>query len=114
MQVAADELRRAGWARVVRTAHQKSWDYEVSSGSKSARVEVKGSTLPIRSIEVTRNEHDSALTFAHPILVLVSDIDLRRGDLVAEGGIARIVDPWRPAERDFVAQRYTYQVPTLP
>ena len=87
-----------------------AWDYEVTTAGNSARVEVKGSTLPIRAIDVTRNERDSALTYRHTILVQVSDIGLDRRALQADGGDARVVDPWTPADGDFVAQRFSYQV----
>jgi len=112
MAVAARELGRAGWDRIVRTAEHQSWDFEATRhGDETARVEVKGSTLPISAIEVTRNERDSAVTFRHSILVLVSEIELDRSVPSARGGKARVVDPWQPSDEDFVAQRYSYQVP---
>jgi hypothetical protein len=116
MTVAAHELRRAGWDRIVRTAEDKSWDYEVTrEGNGTARVEVKGSTLPIRAIELTRKERDSAVAFGHSILVLVGEIELdRSAPTSATGGNPRLIDPWRPSADDFIAQRYSYQVPPDP
>jgi hypothetical protein len=112
MTVAAEQLRRAGWEQVVRTAEQASWDYEVTRGiDEMARVEVKGSTLPIRTIEVTRKERDSALTFHASILVLVDEIELDRSGPSASGGNPRVIDRWTPSPDEFVAQRYTYRVP---
>jgi hypothetical protein len=113
MTVAADQLRGAGWDRIVRTAEHKSWDFEVTGQSKrTARVEVKGSTLPIRAIELTRKERDSAVTFAYSILVVVSEIELTRSaSTTATGGKPRLIDPWQPSRDDFTAQRYSYQVP---
>lgn len=113
MVVAETELRRAGWSDVVRTAESASWDYEVTyDGGDAARVEVKGSTLPIWTIEVTRNERDSAVTFPHSILILVSDIDLDRSVPRATAATPRVIDPWTPTPDDFVPEHYTYRLPS--
>jgi hypothetical protein len=111
MDVAKSELQRAGWRRICRTADHKAWDYEVSDDRHTARVEVKGSTAPIGTIELTRNERDSAMGYPHSILVLVSEIELDLADLKAHGGHPRIVDLWTPAEDDLVPERFSYRVP---
>jgi hypothetical protein len=112
MAVAKIELRQAAWSDIVRTAESASWDYEVmSEDGDHARVEVKGSTLPIWAIEVTRNERDSAASFPHSMLVLVSEIELDRSIPRATGGTARVIDPWAPSPDDFVPERDTYRLP---
>ncbi|WP_270040490.1 protein NO VEIN domain-containing protein [Solirubrobacter ginsenosidimutans] len=110
MTVALDELRRAGWSKITRTAERFSWDYEVQEGAAAARVEVKGSTRTIKSIELTRKEVDSARTYPHSILVLVSDIALDRAGPTAQGGHATIDDPWEIVEEQLRAERFSYRL----
>src|SRR3954464_4554985 len=110
MDVAASELRRAGWNRVVRTAEREAGDYEVGDGRKTARVEVKGTTAPIRRIDLTRNERDTGMRYPHSILFLVSQIELDADGPRANGGHARLMDPWTPAEDDMTAR--TLQLPS--
>ena len=109
MKLARDKLCAAGWTTITRTAEFEAWDFEVSRGRERARVEVKGSTRPIATIELTRNEVTSARTYAHSILVLVERITLDRSGPTATGGTADLQDPWTIDDRYLRAERYSYR-----
>jgi hypothetical protein len=109
MTVAEEELRGAGWTTIDRTAEVHSWDFEVGRGTESARVEVKGSTVPITKVELTRNEVESARTHSHSILVLVERIRLDREGPTATGGTAEVQDPWELDEAQLSPERYSYR-----
>ncbi len=71
---------------------------------------MKGSTRTIASIELTRNEADSARTYLHSILVLVSDIALDRAGPTAQAGHATIDDPRDVVDDQLRAERFSYRL----
>ena len=96
MKVAADWLRANGYT-YTDVSHNCSFDYEAQKGNDTFIVEVKGSTGPLTSILLTKNEV-AIHTERHPmnILLLIDNIDLDRSRSTpkASGGCLRVIAPW--------------------
>lgn len=87
----------------------KPYDLECVRGNETVHVEVKGTTGPGDSVELTVGEVRHARTFRHTILFVVSDIVLdRRGR--ARGGAQWVFDPWQPEEGALAPTRFTYSI----
>jgi hypothetical protein len=73
-------------------------------------VEVKGTTTLGQQVLLTRNEVAHARTFPHPVLAIVSEIDLVDGaeGVVASGGRLRLLDPWLIHDAALVATQFIY------
>ncbi|MBY6678343.1 DUF3883 domain-containing protein [Rhodococcus sp. BP-332] len=76
-------------------------------------VEVKGSTGPAASVELTHGEVDHARTFQPTDLFVVSGITWHRSgdDVVTTSGTAMVIDGWAPADTDLKPIRFRHAVP---
>jgi len=112
MVLAADWCRQNGWPLVTDVSTTRSWDLEARQKTTSAPVfvEVKGTTGPKRVVEVTSGEVKHAQ--ANPdrtVLVIVTDIRLKKGDMpVASGGKLSVIHPWSPEATALKPTRYRW------
>ncbi|MEU8193199.1 DUF3883 domain-containing protein [Microbispora amethystogenes] len=92
-----------------------SYDLHICRGSETLRVEVKGSTVDVDSVELTVNEVDNA-DGVSSILIVVDGISLSFEDGLhtPDGGRLRAWWSWRPAAEDLSATRYRYRLSGAP
>lgn len=94
----------------------KPYDLLVRGLGPDRHVEVKGSSTLRQSIELTVNEVWHAHNHTPTDLVVVDRIDVTRdadGKYVLSGGVLRVLDNWRPDERDLSPTRYLYDLPEM-
>lgn len=92
----------------------KPYDVQFQLDGQEHHIEVKGSSLQIETIELTRNEVSHARQFQPAHLVVVDDIDWKRngeGRVMTTGGRLRVWSLWTPDDRDLIASKYAYQLP---
>jgi hypothetical protein len=95
-------------------SRQASYDLHLARGPETVRVEVKGSSGPADSVELTRNEVALAAAPGRSCLAVVDRIGwerLENGDVVARGGNLRVWDGWSPAAEDLEPVTYRYRLP---
>lgn len=101
-----------GFTHVANVSDTKPWDLEAGkiAGKVDLFVEVKGTTGPGATVEVTAGEVTKAREHGkRSVMIVVSDIALSigsNGEPVAAGGTLRTVKPWNPAKADLVETRY--------
>lgn len=94
----------------------KPYDLLVKGLGPDRHVEVKGSTRLRQSVELTVNEVWHAHNHTPTDLVVVDRIEVARdaaGTYVLSGGVLRVLENWRPDERDLSPTRYLYDLPEM-
>lgn len=94
----------------------KPYDLLVKGLGPDRHVEVKGSTQPRQSVELTVNEVWHAHNHEPTDLVVVDRIDVKRnaaGEYELSGGVLRVLENWRPDEADLSPTRYLYDLPEM-
>lgn len=117
-QYAVDQARwyyeKRGATEVI--ALGKPYDLLVKGLGPDRHVEVKGSSRLRQSVELTVNEVWHAHNHAPTDLVVVDRIEVGRdaaGKYVLSGGVLRVLENWRPDERDLSPTRYLYDLPEM-
>ena len=118
MVACRSHLRSIGWAdhEIEDTHATRSYDFECQRGkAKALRVEVKGTTGQLGSVELTRREVEHAQTTVTDLaLFVLTGVTLttgRGGTPVAKGGTAHWWHPWNISEGHLVASRFDYTPP---
>jgi len=86
----------------------------VSNAAEERRVEVKGSTGPARTVELTIAEVQSAKNHGNTDLYLVSDIEWGRlpdGSIWTDFGTERVIHNWVPRDEALTITKFRYTVP---
>ena len=86
----------------------------VRPGTRTRKVEVKGTRGHGRTVFLTANEVQSARDVSEPTdLVVVSGVELaeKNGEPVASGGALKVYRRWVPLDEDLKATEYRYSVP---
>jgi hypothetical protein len=112
MQMAKACLLALNW-RVRDVSSSKPYDFECRRGEETLAVEVKGTTSAGEQIVLTRNEV-AAHQSLHPntALIVVHSISLQRDPRPkAEGGVLRMLTPWKADDQDLRALAYQYRIP---
>jgi hypothetical protein len=92
----------------------ESFDLLVTRRTEMRRVEVKGSTGPAVTVELTAGEVNNATGYQPTDLYVVSEIVWWRepdGSVATDGGKARVFSGWTPAPEALVPTSYQYTVP---
>lgn len=97
---------------VVYTGANQPYDLTASMGSVSRRVEVKGSTGTVATVQLTDGEVRNSQCYAPTDLIVVDEIDWTRaadGSVTASGGRTRIWPDWQadPAALKPISHVYT-------
>lgn len=112
MDVAMEHFEK--WA-VKNTSENCPYDLLATLDGVTRYVEVKGTTGGPDLVTVTYDEVEHALT--HPdesVLIIVYGVVVTNdesGAPVGTGGKKRVIDPWRPLDKDLKAIAYRYKVP---
>jgi hypothetical protein len=117
VEVALAWCRENGWTDVRHVGdvyvdgERRSWDIEGRDGDIPRRIEVKGTTGSLGSVQVTRKEVDAARGNVDHLMAVVHGIALgfdSNGDVFASAGKLRVYDPWLPTEDELTVRSYTW------
>jgi len=114
MKVATGYFEAKGY-EVEETSKNRPYDLVATKGDKTVYVEVKGTTTSGEKVFLTKNEVAHAQE--HPgqcVLFVVHGIEVEsdeEGQVVASGGVYRIIEDWVPEDEDLVALAFQYRVP---
>lgn len=114
MAMAEEHFSQAGYD-LENTSANKPYDFVARRQGATLYIEVKGTANDGSQVFLTKNEVSHAR--GHPgqcALFVVSGILVAEGAdgrLEATGGVARVKEPWIPAEGDLTALTYRYVVP---
>lgn len=109
MQAAARHLKSDGW-EAEDTSANRPYDFIATKGLRTIRVEVKGTTQALGTVEVTYGEVASAHETETLLFVLHNVVVTRKGSgWDASGGIQHTEFPWRPTTERLVPVRYRYE-----
>jgi hypothetical protein len=92
----------------------ESFDLRMTRGTETRHVEVKGSTGPALTVELTAGEVKNATRHQPTDLYVVRGIVWWRepdGSVATDGGNAQVFSDWTPAPGDLVPTSYQYRVP---
>ena len=105
MELARNHFEKS-WESVTDVSSNHSYDFLCQNGEDALRVEVKGTTSPGDSVNLTWREVEIAGDEA--ALFVVSEIDLEKGeDPVASGGQCRLIFPWDATAHQLKSVSYT-------
>lgn len=114
VSLAMEHYQQQGWSVEDVGVPGNPFDLLCERGNETLRVEVKGTSNQLGSVNVTAGEVASArdpvvqtdLIIVHGINVVSID-----DELVGEGGELRSLEPWIPAESDLTPTMFRYEVP---
>lgn len=97
MKDAMNHYHQIGWE--TEDVHTKYLGYDLicRSGTEVRHVEVKGTVTDGSAVILTPNEVRHALNCKHPVLFLLSNIEVKTdqdGSPLLSGGVQRLDDPW--------------------
>lgn len=96
---------------VLDTSGNHPYDFEVSKGRESRRVEVKGSAGALHEINVTANEvRNAKRSDVTTDLALLAEISFDRNTKIASGGTLRVISNWSPADADLTPTAFRCKV----
>ena len=113
---AAHKLYFAREFAITDTHANQPYDYVVSKGTDTRRVEVKGTQGAGEYVELTRGEVEAARMGPQATdLFILHSISITRayGILKVSGGKIRLLRDWVPSDRHLRPTRFTYAVPRL-
>jgi hypothetical protein len=103
---------------VENVGHVESYDLRCTLGGAEVRVEVKGTRGSGQAIHLTANEVAHALDGSgyRTDLFVVSAIEVvsSAGEVVASGGVHRLIEGWRPEPGLLTPTQYRYRLPSQP
>lgn len=91
----------------------KPYDLGLTLGRQARRIEVKGSSVSVDSVLLTRNEVIHAREFEHMDLVVVDQIRFAShgdGEYTTTGGRVRVWAGWNPLESSLTAMAFKHQL----
>ena len=91
----------------------KPYDLGLTLAGKARRIEVKGSSVSVDSVLLTRNEVIHAREFEHMDLVVVDEIRFAAhgdGEYRTTGGRVRVWTGWNPLESSLTAMAFKHQL----
>jgi len=92
----------------------KPYDIRLILNGQERHVEVKGSSVRIDTVELTRNEVHHAWDFQPTDLAVVDRIKWSRqpdGTVSAHGGELRVWPDWEPHDEDLACSAFDYRLP---
>ena len=114
MDEATLHYREAGWEVEDISSQNLGYDIRCTRVDEELHVEVKGVSSDGSAVNLTRNEVQHAKEYSSPVLFVLSQIDVTYDDTgrpVANGGQARIFDPWRVADDGELTElTYSYRL----
>lgn len=115
VEVATETLEASAW-NVEDVSAYRPYDLDCTQEEATLRVEVKGTTGDGESILLTPGEVAHAHAHAESVaLIVVSQIQLAReeesGELIAEGGVVRRLEPWDIDAGELRPTGYEYKLP---
>jgi hypothetical protein len=113
LDVVLDHYRDLGAVDLVELG--KPYDIKLILDGTERHVEVKGSSMLIDTVELTKNEVDHGQTYPHSDLAVVDGIEWTRqkdASITTSGGRLRVWSSWSPEQDSLTARTYAYLLPT--
>lgn len=95
----------------------KPYDIKIALNGVERHIEVKGSSMIIDTVELTKNEVDHGQNYADSDLAVVDGIEWTRhkdGSVTTSGGRLRVWSSWSPEASSLTARTYAYLLPSAP